>query len=117
MLNNTFFRYINSYLNEGSTMNKDVTWPIEDDDDYSSNPNSENSFYQLINKKLDRRKLISGVGIAGTSICFSNLASCTKKPDAKSSLNFKELEKGMDKDFHVAEGYRHDVLIRWGDIV
>jgi secreted PhoX family phosphatase len=31
------------------------------------------------------------------------------------SLDFAELEHGIDDTHHVADGYRADVLLRWGD--
>lgn len=75
----------------------------------------------VIGQRLSRRGFLGGLGaVSGLA-----LAGCAARPEgaaapqaeagAEPAFRFTELARGMDETHHVAEGYRADVLIRWGD--
>ena len=72
--------------------------------------------------RLARRGLLSGTAAASAAA----MVGATLAPDAFgmagtqaaadiASSDFKELAHGLDDTHHVADGYRADVLLRWGD--
>ncbi len=69
--------------------------------------------------RLARRRLLSGTAAAmvtarlvGDGRFEANAASVL--PD-ELTLDFPEINHGIDTTHHVADGYRADVLLRWGD--
>ena len=69
--------------------------------------------------RMARRSLLSGTAAAmvaarlgGNGLASAQAASAL--PD-ELTLDFDELEHGIDDTHHVADGYRADVLLRWGD--
>ncbi|WP_096086360.1 PhoX family protein [Agaribacterium haliotis] len=95
--------------------------------------NKSPCFEKVLESYLNRRAFIrsgAAAAVAAVSGCAKDGAalegaSLTKtKAEAKksgttpgvgSSLSFNELAHGLDKNFAVAEGYDHQVLISWGD--
>lgn len=64
--------------------------------------------------KRSRRSFLRYLGAAmfgtqTTSLPFAATA------DSKPALTFKEVRRGVDITHHLPEGYRSDVVIRWGD--
>jgi len=92
---------------------------VRDSDDRAVNPTDSRPFAEILETRLARRSMLRGLaavaaaGAIGATLT-SRLALATGMGNG---LTFKELGKGNDETFHVAEGYRGDVLIRWGDPV
>ncbi|HRJ01080.1 MAG TPA: PhoX family phosphatase [Hyphomonas sp.] len=72
----------------------------------------------LIERRLSRRGFLGGLAAA------SALAACANRPEGDvafaaqeetGAFRFAELARGLDEMHHVAEGYRADLLLRWGD--
>lgn len=61
--------------------------------------------------------LASGVAGAALTAVLPAFAPSARANSARHSFNFKEVSHGVDRTHHVAEGYRVDILIRWGDPV
>ncbi len=93
-------------------------WVIEDDDDIPSNRSTAPNFFAVTDARLSRRSLLKGgaatVALAGTG---TPLAARPAHAASPSTLTFEELARGRDEQLHVAPGYDHQVLIRWGDKV
>lgn len=96
-------------------------WKIEDNDDIPSNPTAQNNFYDIVEKRLSRRNFIKA---SFATMVTMNFMGCGEEPrlpptptSPPSTLSFPELMHGLDENFHVADGYQHQVLIRWGDEV
>ena len=78
---------------------------------------------QDLRARLARRALLSGTAAAlvaskvGQSDGLAAHAASESSPDLPMglSLDFAELKHGIDETHHVADGYRADVLLRWGD--
>jgi secreted PhoX family phosphatase len=77
----------------------------------------------IIAERLSRRDLAKGL-LASSAIAaiMPVPASATPwvehfRPDKTPSFRFPELKAGFDETHHVAEGYRAEILIRWGDKV
>jgi uncharacterized protein len=72
-------------------------------------------FSDILETRMQRRTLLR----TGFGLGVLPLASATGLLAAEStqaaSLGFHELPLGLDDRFHLAEGYRHQVLLRWGD--
>ena len=80
--------------------------------------NAPVSDHPVDHARLARRRLLSGTAaaMAGATLAPGVL----RVDDAEAAMDaaavdFKELEHGLDQTHHVAEGYRADVLLRWGD--
>ncbi|MFO1082084.1 MAG: PhoX family phosphatase [Reyranellaceae bacterium] len=80
--------------------------------------NGAPSLGDLIEQRLARRDTLRGLLGAGALATLGQMAIGRPAEAAgPSSLTFQELAHGLDADQHVAEGYRVQVLIRWGDPV
>src|SRR5919202_1544278 len=82
-------------------------------DDTGTNPSTEPSMGELIERRLSRRAAMRGLAGAGAVAAFSQ--SALAQAGGPSSLTFKELAHTLDTDQHVADGYDMKVLSRWGD--
>ncbi|MDT8399854.1 MAG: PhoX family phosphatase [Pseudomonadales bacterium] len=71
-------------------------------------------FQSILERRLSRRTLLGESGMLGLAVALPFNAA-VQAAAAPSTLSFRELPQGLDGDFAVAEGYRHQVLIRWGD--
>lgn len=74
----------------------------------------------VIAARVSRRGFVlgSGAGIAATAaggFVGSLFSGQAHAQDAASSLQFTELKRVMDQTHHVADGYRADVVVAWGD--
>ena len=89
-----------------------------DPEDIGSNPSTEPSMGELIERRLNRRDAMRGLLGASAAAAFSQVPTpASAQAGGPSSLTFKELAHTLDADQHVAEGYATQVLIRWGDPV
>ncbi|SEP35230.1 hypothetical protein SAMN02990966_05256 [Rhodospirillales bacterium URHD0017] len=89
-----------------------------DPEDIGSNPSTEPTMGELIERRLSRRDAMRGLLGAGAAAAFSQVPTpASAEAGGPSSLTFKELAHTLDADQHVAEGYATQVLIRWGDPV
>lgn len=70
----------------------------------------------LVDMRLNRRAALVGLGGLGLSAC-TGTASGLRQPATPrpAEFSFGEIERASDENHHVADGYRADVLIRWGD--
>ena len=93
------------------------------EDNIPSNPSTTETLDDLIEARYSRRGFLRttavGVAAAGAAgVIGGNLLGGTAQAATDvSTLTFKELPHGYDKDFHVAEGHVATTLIRWGDAV
>jgi secreted PhoX family phosphatase len=77
----------------------------------------------IIERRLSRRGFLGGL----TAVSGLALAACAGRTDDAATatahemkrptptFSFPEIARGLDQTHHVAEGYRADVLLRWGD--
>lgn len=81
---------------------------------------SSPAFADVLNARLSRRGLLqTGAGalvLAGAAPVLG-LGRPAAAEASGSTFTFKELPRIYDKTHHVADGYRADVLLRWGDKV
>ncbi len=79
------------------------------------------SFDSILQQRINRRSLLKGLGalaLAGSlPYPLRGHAQTLEEHTALSTLQFTEISKGMDAQHHVAEGYRVQTLLRWGDAV
>ena len=91
-----------------------------DPEDVGSNPSTEPTIGDLVERRLGRRAALRGVfGVGAAAVLTHELLDNTAlaQPTGPSSLTFKEVAHGLDRNQHVPEGYEAQVLIRWGDPV
>ncbi|HKQ54760.1 MAG TPA: alkaline phosphatase PhoX, partial [Methyloceanibacter sp.] len=73
----------------------------------------------LILRRYSRRTVLRGtLGAAAGAALFGPsllVGSASHADDAPDRFAFPEVEAGVDGTHHVAEGYRADILLRWGD--
>jgi secreted PhoX family phosphatase len=77
----------------------------------------------IIERRLSRRGFLGGL----TAVSGLALAACAGRTDDAAAVaahemkrpapafSFPEIARGLDQTHHVAEGYRADLLLRWGD--
>ena len=91
-----------------------------DPEDTGSNPSTEPSMGELIERRLGRRAALRGlVGVGAAATLAPELlgSSALGQATGPSTLTFKEVAHSLDKNQHLPEGYEAQVLIRWGDPV
>ena len=79
----------------------------------------------VILRRYSRRDVMRGtLGVAAVSALFGPKPLSAREAKAAGEaeaagifdrFDFKEVEAGVDGAHHVAEGYRAEVLLRWGD--
>ena len=92
----------------------------EDAENAGSNPSDNPSIGDLIAARYHRRDILKGaLGVAAIAATVSPLAiaASQKAHAAGTSFPFNEVTAGVDERHHVAEGYKADILMRWGDPV
>lgn len=91
-------------------------------DDIRSRATSQ-PFQAVLDDRLSRRSLIMGAGAtalaAGIAPGFvgSIFNGDAMAQNVPSTLNFTELKRVYDEKHHVADGYKAEILVRWGDKV
>jgi hypothetical protein len=84
-----------------------------DPDDIGVNESRAASIQDVISRRL----LLSGAaaGALGAALAGEDAAAQPASAGGGSTLRFRDVKHGLDERHHVAEGYRAEVLIRWGD--
>jgi hypothetical protein len=87
-------------------------------EDTGRNMSGNPTMGDIISNRFSRRDLLKGA-LAVTAIngTIGSLAieSATRANAATPSFGFKELVASVDDKHHIAEGYKAEILIRWGD--
>ena len=88
-------------------------------DNVPLSPAQGDTIGDLILRRYSRRAVLRGtLGAAAGAALFgpSLLAgAAARADDAPDRFAFAEIAAGVDGTHHIAEGYRADVLLRWGD--
>ena len=91
----------------------------EANDDISLSPADQDSIGDIILRRYSRRAVLrDSLGVAAAAALFGPavLASRGARAEAPGDrFDFKEIAAGVDETHHVAEGYRAQILLRWGD--
>ena len=90
----------------------------EDSEDIPTNPSTEPTLGDVINRRFGRRSVMRGM-LATTVMAstFGPTLLAKSSQAATASFDFEEITHGVDETHHVAKGYDAEVLIRWGDPV
>ncbi|HYD98520.1 MAG TPA: PhoX family phosphatase [Alphaproteobacteria bacterium] len=98
----------------------------DEDDSNPSNTPAVPTIGDVIDARLSRRAAlkgllasaaVTGIGLVGGGLVAKAAQAQAAAGAAGSGLTFKPVPHGYDAQHHIAEGYRADVLIRWGDKV
>lgn len=87
-------------------------------DDIRTNPSTETPLSALIGQRLSRRRLLQGLSAAPAALLATTALSLPGRALAQPKdlpFGFAEIPHGSDAKSHVPEGYREQVLLRWGD--
>ncbi|MFN7165369.1 MAG: PhoX family protein, partial [Hyphomonas sp.] len=99
---------------------------IDDSENRSANPRiaaGADTIGKIIERRLSRRGFLGGL----TAVSGLALAACAGRPEDAAAaatqemkrphpaFSFPEIARGLDQTHHVAEGYRAEILLRWGD--
>lgn len=88
-------------------------------DNVPLSPSDRDTIGDIILKRYSRREMLRGtLGIAAATALFGPTLLADREARAESApdrFDFQEIEAGVDGTHHVAEGYRADILLRWGD--
>lgn len=102
------------------TTHKSRSQLYELSEDAGRNATANPTMGDIIQACFSRRSLLKGVlGVAAINTTIGGLAlSASPRAMAQTAgFGFKELVAPIDDKHHVAEGYKSDILIRWGDPV
>ena len=80
-----------------------------------SNPSTEPSIGEIIERRFSRRDAMRGLFGAAAATALSSVAAGEAEAAGPSSFTFKEISHSYDGTHHVPEGYEVQVLVRWGD--
>ena len=91
-----------------------------DPEDLGTNPTNNENFATIVERRLSRRDALKGFAATAavgalTVGGISPLVLNDALAQAASSIGFKEIGRGADENHHVAEGYKVDIVARWGD--
>jgi len=84
------------------------------DTDPVNRPSSSEVFAAVLERRLSRRGFLRGGLLAAGGLLLPGQRPAAGQADSP-VYGFTELVHGRDADFHVAPGYRHQILLRWGD--
>jgi len=88
-------------------------------DNVPLSPPDRDTIGDIILRRYSRREMMRGtLGVAAAASLFGPtlLASHAARAEgAQDRFSFEEIAAGVDETHHVADGYRADVLLRWGD--
>jgi Alkaline phosphatase PhoX len=88
-------------------------------DDVPLSPADQDSIGDIILKRYSRRAMLRGsLGVVAAAALFGPQVLGARRARAEASEDrfaFTEIAAGVDKTHYVAEGYRAQVLLRWGD--
>jgi hypothetical protein len=90
------------------------------DDPSSATRNGQPSIRTVIAERVSRRGFLLGSGatlgaVAAQGFVGSLFSGQAHAQAAQSTLQFTELKRIFDETHHVADGYRADVVVGWGD--
>lgn len=94
--------------------------PFLDNDDFPCNPSQQTAFNELLATQLSRRTVLK-TGVAGSTMAFFGLnvaaqaVAQTTDTKALATMSFKGVEASTGDKIIVPEGYRYQVISRWGD--
>jgi secreted PhoX family phosphatase len=93
---------------------------LEEADGTGSNPTANPTMGEIISARFSRRDILRGaLAVSAIASTVSPLALMSadraKAAEGGSSFAFPEVEAGVDRTHHVAEGYDARPLLRWGD--
>lgn len=87
--------------------------------------NSSANFEEVLDKFIQRRGFLKSTALMGAAIAVPGCAkddellikkfNSASKVEERENLSFSEVAHGLDETLTVPEGYRAEVLIRWGD--
>ncbi|MCH9806310.1 MAG: PhoX family phosphatase [Alphaproteobacteria bacterium] len=94
---------------------------FEEAEDEPTNSSGNPTFGDVVAERLSRRDLMRGA-LATTAVACAvspaaMLAACSEDTSSTPKFNFSEVTAGSNERHYVADGYKADVLIRWGDKV
>ena len=94
---------------------RDLTY--EESDDIPVNPSTTPTFGEIVQRRFGRRDVLRGtLAVTAMGAIAGPVAFGGREARADShAFNFPEIQHGVDETHHVAEGYKAEVLIRWGD--
>src|SRR5688572_24118401 len=101
-------------------MQKSRSQLYEASEDTGRNGSANRTMGDIIAARFNRRDLLKGaLGVAAINSTIGGLAltASPKAMAAAGNFGFTELVAGIDDKHHVAQGYKADILIRWGDPV
>jgi hypothetical protein len=82
-------------------------------------PPDRDTIGDIILRRYSRREMMRGtLGVVAAATLFGPAALGSRGARAETAqdrFSFEEITAGVDETHHVADGYRADVLLRWGD--
>jgi secreted PhoX family phosphatase len=88
-------------------------------DNVPLSPSDRDAIGDIILRRYSRREVMRGtLGVTAAAALFGPAvlsSRATRAEDAADRFAFQEIAAGVDETHHVADGYRADVLLRWGD--
>ncbi|HEV7464437.1 MAG TPA: PhoX family phosphatase [Methyloceanibacter sp.] len=89
-------------------------------DNVPLSPADRDSIGDIILRRYSRREMMHGtLGVTAAAVLFGPTVLATSAGHAESPsvdrFDFEELAAGVDETHHVADGFRAQVLLRWGD--
>ena len=93
---------------------------LEEGNGEGLNPTANQTMGEIIATRFSRRDFLAGsLAVSAIAATVGTTALMTAETaNAQSSgsrFTFKEVEAGVDKKHHIAQGYDADILLRWGD--
>jgi secreted PhoX family phosphatase len=88
-------------------------------DDIPRSPENGETIGEVIVRRYSRREMMRGtLGVTAAAALFGPTILASRVTHAESPEDrfvFTEIAAGVDETHHVADGYRADILLRWGD--
>ena len=88
-----------------------------DPDDKAARPPIAATFAAVLQRRLSRRRTLKGFGAGIAGLLTGTILGRNATAASPSTLTFRQPPHRVSETLSVAEGYRADVLIRWGDKV
>lgn len=88
-----------------------------DPDDEAARPPLAATFATVLQRRLSRRRALTGFGAGVAGLLAGTILGRGAKAASLSTLTFRQPPHKVTEALSVADGYRADVLIRWGDKV
>ncbi len=74
----------------------------------------------IVEARLSRRGFLGGLAAAGGLVatgCATGVPAVEISEEQAIDFSFNEIMRGMDETHHVPEGYKADLVLRWGDAI